>query len=370
MLLKDYIPNVKKELRNVFFSGIAFESSKVKKNNIFFAIKGNNFDGNKYINEAIKRGAKVIVSEKKIKLKKKIITLNSQNIRKLLAEISFKIYNKIPKNLIAITGTNGKSSVADFYYQLLKLNYKKVASIGTLGVKSKSYNLNLSNTTIDPLKLGQILCKLQNEKIDNVIMEASSHGLKQNRLDGLKFNTGIFTNLSQDHLDYHKNLKNYLEAKLYLFKNLIKNNGNIITDENIPEFKKIRKIALNKKLNLNYMGNKKNNFKILSHDFQGKSQILKIKYNNSIKIVKLNLIGKIQLKNLLMAIIAAKKSKLKLKKIFESIPKIKPVEGRFQKIGKIKNGSIVILDYAHTPEALKTCLLNLREQFPFKKTCF
>jgi len=367
MLLKDYIPNVKKELRNVFFSGIAFESSKVKKNNIFFAIKGNNFDGNKYINEAIKRGAKVIVSEKKIKLKKKIITLNSQNIRKLLAEISFKIYNKIPKNLIAITGTNGKSSVADFYYQLLKLNYKKVASIGTLGVKSKSYNLNLSNTTIDPLKLGQILCKLQNEKIDNVIMEASSHGLKQNRLDGLKFNTGIFTNLSQDHLDYHKNLKNYLEAKLYLFKNLIKNNGNIITDENIPEFKKIRKIALNKKLNLNYMGNKKNNFKILSHDFQGKSQILKIKYNNSIKIVKLNLIGKIQLKNLLMAIIAAKKSKLKLKKIFESIPKIKPVEGRFQIIGKIKNGSIVILDYAHTPEALKTCLLNLRQQFPFKK---
>ena len=83
-------------------------------------------------------------------------------------------------------------------------------------------------------------------------MEASSHGLKQNRLDGLKFNTGIFTNLSQDHLDYHKNLKNYLQAKLYLFKNLIKNNGNIITDENIPEFKKIKKIALNKKLNLKF----------------------------------------------------------------------------------------------------------------------
>ena len=198
-------------------------------------------------------------------------------------------------------------------------------------------------------------------------MEASSHGLKQNRLDGLKFNTGIFTNLSQDHLDYHKNLKNYLQAKLYLFKNLIKNNGNIITDENIPEFQKIKKIALNKKLNLNFIDQKKNNFKILSHNFQGESQILKIKYDNVIRLVKLNLIGKIQLKNLLMAIIAAKKSKLKLKKIFESIPKIKPVEGRFQKIGKIKNGSLVILDYAHTPEALKTCLLNLREQFPFKK---
>ena len=352
---------------NIFFSGIAFESSKVKKNNIFFAIKGNNFDGNKYINEAIKKGAKVIISEKKINLKNKILYIKTHNIRKLLAEVSFKIYDKIPKNLIAITGTNGKSSVADFYYQLLKLNHKKVASIGTLGVKSKNFNLNLSNTTIDPLKLGQILSKLQNRKIDNVIMEASSHGLKQNRLDGLKFNTGMFTNLSQDHLDYHKNLKNYLQAKLYLFKNLIKNNGNIITDENIPEFQKIKKIAINKKLNLNFIDHKKNNFKILSHNFQGESQILKIKYDNSIRLVKLNLIGKIQLKNLLMAIIAAKKSKLKLKKIFESIPKIKPVEGRFQKIGKIKNGSLVILDYAHTPEALKTCLLNLREQFPFKK---
>ena len=126
-----------------------------------------------------------------------------------------------PKNLIAITGTNGKSSVANFYFQILALNKKKVASIGTLGVCSKEINFDLSNTTIDPIQLGQILKKLKNYKIDNVIMEASSYGLEQNRLDGLMFNSGIFTNLSQDHLDYHKNLKNYLNA-FYLFKNLIK----------------------------------------------------------------------------------------------------------------------------------------------------
>jgi murE/murF fusion protein len=148
--------------------------------------------------------------------------IHTKNVRKLLAEISFKIYNKHPHNLIAVTGTNGKSSVADFYYQILKLNNKKVASIGTLGVKSKNLNLNLSNTTIDPIKLAQILTRLKNQKIENIIMEASSHGLKQNRLDGLKFSSGIFTNLSQDHLDYHKNLKNYLKAKLYLFEELIK----------------------------------------------------------------------------------------------------------------------------------------------------
>ena len=157
----------------------------------------------------------------------------------------------------------------------MKLNNKKVASIGTLGVKSKNLNLNLSNTTIDPIKLAQILTRLKNQKIENIIMEASSHGLKQNRLDGLKFSSGIFTNLSQDHLDYHKNLKNYLRAKLYLFEQLIKKDGNIITDESIPEFKKIKKIASIKNLKLFSLIDKKNNFQLLSHKFEGESSIIR-----------------------------------------------------------------------------------------------
>ena len=368
MLLKDYIPNVNKKFRNFFFSGISFDSSKVKKNNIFFAIKGIKFDGNNFIPKAIKKGSKVIISEKKIKeFKNGILFIHTKNIRKLLAEVSYKIYKNKPKNLIAVTGTNGKSSIANFYYQILKLNKKRVASIGTLGVKSNILNLNLSNTTIDPIQLGQILTKLKNQRINDVIMEASSHGLKQNRLDGLKFNTGIFTNLSQDHLDYHKNLKNYLKAKLHLFENLIKKNGNVITDDKIPQFKKIKKISIKNNLKLHTLNSEKNNFKILSHSFEEESQIIKIKHKNSIEVVKLNLIGKIQLKNLLMAIIAAKKSNIGLKKILLIIPKIKSVEGRFEKIGNIKNRSKVILDYAHTPEALRTCLLNLKEQFPNKK---
>ena len=242
MLLKDYIPNIKKKFEKVFFSGISFESAKVKKNNIFFAIKGNKIDGNNFISKAIKKGAKIIISEKKIKsFQNGVIYIQSRNIRKLLAEVSFKIYKKKPENLIAVTGTNGKSSIADFYYQILKLNNVKVASIGTLGVKSNNINQNLSNTTIDPLQLAKILQKLKNQGINNVIMEASSHGLKQNRLDGLQFNSGIFTNLSQDHLDYHKNLNDYLNAKLYLFEKLVKKKGNVITDDKIHEFKKSKR---------------------------------------------------------------------------------------------------------------------------------
>ena len=368
MYLGNYFKNLKKKYKKFFFSGISFDSTKVKKNNIFFAIQGNSFDGNQFIPNAIKKGSKIIVSEKKSnKIKNDILFIHTKNARKLLSEVSYKIYNQRPKNLIAVTGTNGKSSVADFYYQILNLNNKKVASIGTLGVKSKKFNLNLLNTTTNPIKLGQILKKLKFNKIENVLLEASSHGLKQNRLDSLKFNSGIFTNLSQDHLDYHNNFQNYLKSKLYLFEKLIKKKGNIITDKKIPEFGKIKKIAIKKKLNLLTINNKKNNFQIVSHCFKDESQIIKIKIGKAIHNINLNLIGKIQLKNLIMAIIAANQSQIEIKKILKILPKIKSVEGRFQKIGSLKNNSKIVLDYAHTPEALKTSLQNLREQFPFKK---
>ena len=368
MLLSDYFQNIQSTYKKFFFSGISFNSTEVKKNNIFFAIKGNKVDGNNFISSAISNGAKIVVTEKKINgLKNGILFIHSNNVRKLLAEISFKIYNKIPNNIIAVTGTNGKSSIADFYYQILDLNNKKVASIGTLGIKSKKYKKNLSNTTIDPIQLSKILNKLKKQNINNVIMEASSHGLSQNRLDGLLFNTGIFTNLSQDHLDYHKNTKNYLKAKLYLFEKLIKTKGAIITDEKIPEFKKIKNIAINKNLNLFTLLDKKNNFQFLSHQYEHESQLLEIKYKNSIHKIKLNLIGKVQFKNVLMAVIASIKSGINIEDILNIIPKIKSVEGRFERVGRIKNNSKVILDYAHTPDALKTCLKNIKEQFPGKK---
>ena len=368
MLLGNYFTNIDNSKKKIFFSGISFNSKDIKKDNIFFAIKGNNFDGNKFISIAIKKGSKIIISEKRItNPQKDILFIHTKNIRKLLAEIAFKIYKNKPNNLIAVTGTNGKSSVSDFYFQLLKLNKIKVASIGTLGVKSKNIRRNLQNTTIDPIRMGQILSKLKSQKINNVIMEASSHGLTQHRLDGLKFSSGIFTNLSQDHLDYHKNFKEYFKAKLYLFENLIGKKGNVITDETLPEFKRIKKIAISRKLKLQVLNNSKNQFQILSHSYRGEKQILKIRYYNLTREINLNLIGKIQLKNILMAIIAAKNSNISLIKILNVLSKLKPIDGRLEKIGKIKNRSKVILDYAHTPDALRICLSNLKEQFPNKK---
>jgi len=165
MLLKDYIPNLSRSYNKIFFSGISFESSKVRKNDIFFAIRGNKFDGNNFIDEAIKNGANIIISENKSsKIKSNILFLYSKNPRKLLSQVCYKIFNKKPKTLIAVTGTNGKSSIADFYYQILNLNFKKVASIGTIGIKYKDKKKLLTNTTLDPIQLSSIFEYLKKKK--------------------------------------------------------------------------------------------------------------------------------------------------------------------------------------------------------------
>ena len=368
MIIGNFIKGIELKYKNHYFSGLCFDSTKCKKNNIFFAIKGTKVDGNKFINDAIQRGAKTIISNQKFQgIKKKILFIKSFNTRKSLSEFAYTIHKNKPKNIIAVTGTNGKSSVADFYFQILRLNKKKVASVGTLGIKTQNYIQKVSNTTIDPITLSGILNKLKKEKIENVILEASSHGLKQNRLDGLKFKTGIFTNLSHDHLDYHKTFSDYLKSKLYLFEKLLIKNGSIITNLGIPEYRKIKEIALRKKFNIQTISNNGSNLEIISHEYQNEKQIVKIKYNKHIYKFETKLIGSIQIKNILMAMLAATKSSLSFKKIINTIDNLKPVSGRLEQIGIIKNNSKVILDYAHTPDALKISLKSLKEQFKNRK---
>ncbi len=363
MLIGNYFKQLKTEYKNFSFSGLSFNSSKCKKGNIFFAIKGQKHDGNKYIREAIDRGCKIIVQQKRNQgIKDGVLYIKSKNVRKDLSLVSHKYFNSKLKKIVAVTGTNGKSSIADFYYQILLTSKKKVASIGTLGIKTEKKIFKVNNTTLDPITLAKSLKLLDSFKIDNIIMEASSHGLHQNRLDGIKFNGGIFTNLSHDHLDYHKSVKNYLNSKLYLFKKLLKKNSFLITNSNIPQYNKIKKIAEQKKLKLFPLFDKKG-IKILEHKYIGEKQFLSFIYQKKKYSFETNLIGKIQISNLLMAGIAAQNSKIKFSTIIKNFNKIKPVNGRFEKIGKLKNNALVILDYAHTPDALKICLQNIKEQF-------
>ena len=172
MLLKDYFPNLQKKYRKLSFTGISFNSNQVKKDYIFFAIKGNYKDGNLFIKDAIKNGSKIIITDKLKKnvLKNNILFLKEKNPRNLLAQFSSKIFNKKPNNLIAVTGTNGKSSIANFYFQILTLNKVKVASIGTLGVDGLKIRKNFSNTTFDTIEINKILKKIKENKIENVIL--------------------------------------------------------------------------------------------------------------------------------------------------------------------------------------------------------
>ena len=368
MKLKKFFKNLNKNFHNISFKGFEFNSKKIKKNYIFFAINGNKFNGNNFIDDAIKNGASIIVSNKfENGIKNGILFIKEIDTRLALSNFAVKYYNKKPKNIIGVTGTNGKSSIANFYYQLLKFNKKKVASIGTLGIKSNSFSSKLDNTTVDTILINKILSNLKNKKIDNVILEASSHGLHQKRLHGIKFSTTIFTNLSRDHLDYHKNYKDYFKSKLILFNELTKKNGNLIFDEDLKKSQTLKKIAKRKKLNLITIGKNNSHLKITSLKILNNCQHVKFLYQNKEYQFKTNLIGKIQIKNLMMAVAAALKSGLKISNIVKKLEYIKPTEGRFEIIGTIKNNSIVILDYAHTPEALKTCVENVKEQFGLRK---
>ena len=259
MILGKVLKNISKKYRSIQFKNIRFNSKDCKPNDIFFAIRGNNSNGNNYIYDAINNGAKIIVSNLKLQgfNKNKILFIHNNNPRKLLSHVSSEFYKLKPNNIIAVTGTNGKTSVANFYRQILSLNNKNVASIGTLGVMSKKFNLKTNNTTIDPVSIHKILQKLKKSKIENVIIEASSHGLKQQRLNNIKFKTALFTNLSRDHLDYHKTIVDYLNSKLILFNELVNFKGNIIFDEKIDQSKKLKIISKKRKLKKYTIGSPK-----------------------------------------------------------------------------------------------------------------
>ena len=165
MIIGNFINGIEPKHRNHYFSDISFNSSKCKKDNIFFAIKGTKTDGNKFIKHAIQKGANTIISNQKFEgIKKNVLFIKSSNVRKSLSEFAYSIYKNKPKNIIAVTGTNGKSSIVDFYFQILKLNRKKVASIGTLGIKTQNYIKKVSNTTIDPITLSIALNKIKKKK--------------------------------------------------------------------------------------------------------------------------------------------------------------------------------------------------------------
>ena len=344
MLLKKLIKNLPQNIKNIKIKGISLDSRKVKKGDIFFAIKGREFNGNLFIRDAILKGAVAVVCSKNLKKQNtKIPLIKAKNPKILLASVCEIFFKKKPKNIFAVTGTNGKSSVADFFFQILNTNKIPVATIGTLGIKKNKAIKKLNLTSPDIVTIHKELYNLKKLGINNVIIEASSHGLAQGRLNKIDFKAGIFTNLSQDHLDYHKNMKNYFNSKMILFSRLLKKQRSMIVDDEIKEYFKLKKIANNRNL-----------------------KIIKANKYSEIKKQKNSLIGSFQIKNLLMSIAAAKLCGLKKKEIDFALKKIKSVDGRLELIKILPNNSKVYIDFAHTPGALSTVLRSLRKNYTGK----
>jgi UDP-N-acetylmuramyl-tripeptide synthetase len=336
----------------------SYDSRLLKKNELFFDFVSSQKKKNPFIDEILKKKPYKIITEHLFKKKNKFIL--KKKVKIFYNYLVKKKYSKLPENLVAVTGTNGKTSVANFYYQLLTLNKIPCASIGTLGFfynkKFKKNNL----TTPDNLKILNFLKFIKQHNINNAILEASSHGLVQGRLENLKFKNAIFTNFSQDHLDYHKSMKSYLSAKLILFKKYLTKKSNIICDDNIAKLLSKNQIS-NKNFNLLLQSKKKLPFKLISHTAKNFQTTLKINFNNNIHVVNVNLIGDIQIKNLYQSMIAAFQNGLKFNLILKSLTKIKPINGR---LNIFKNHTkIVCLDYAHTPDGLEKAIMTLKSHF-------
>ena len=364
MLLGQLLKLKEKNFKAIPIRGIAFDSRKIKKGDIFFAIDGQKTSGIKFIKEAILKKPALIISSKKIKYTNHVVpNILVKDVRKCLSEVCSNFYKRKPKNIIAVTGTNGKSSIADFFYQILNLNKIPVASIGTLGIHSEKFNKKTNLTSLNPINLHKSLHTLAKKKINNVILEASSHGLVQKRLDNLNIRAGIFSNLSHDHLDYHKNMEAYFNAKMYLFKNLLKKSSFVITDEDIKEFKFIKKIAEQKRFKKFTIGSSSGFIQILNNKYYQNKQTIKININSKTFIFTTALVGYFQIKNLLMAVLAAHICGLSINKILNKINKIRPVSGRLECVENLNNNSHIIIDFAHTPDALEKSLIALKEHF-------
>ena len=340
---------------NISLSGIQSNSKLIKNGNLFVAIDGNKNNGEDYIDEAVNKGAVAILTSNKGIKKENIPVIFNQNPRKKLSQLSKLFFPGSPDTICAVTGTNGKTSTVDFLYQIWELLGYNSATIGTLGVRSKNLNINTSNTTPCPIKLHQILDKLAKLKVSNLALEVSSHAIDQYRINAVDLESACFTNLSLDHMDYHKSIQDYSNTKFKLFNNVLpyEKTSVIFTDndEGIKFFEKLKKLNRN----IFDIGINAEKLKILSSENIATGHKVEILYNGEIFSFNFNLQAYFQISNALCAAGLAIISGANYKDVFSVIENIKPVYGRMNII-ETKNNSKIIIDYAHTPDALLSVL--------------
>lgn len=356
-------PGILPAIARLDIAGVTADSRHVVPGDLFAALPGARVDGRSFIAEAVKRGAVAILAPPGTPwpdgVPQRPIIFDPEP-RRCLARIAAVLAGPQPKTVVAVTGTNGKTSTVEFTRQLWASAGRKAASLGTLGVIAPGFDTGSGLTTPDPVSLAETLAGLARHGINHAAMEASSHGLDQFRLDGVRLAAAAMTNLTRDHLDYHGTLEAYRQAKLRLFETLLPEGAPVVahTATDSVTLEALRQIAQRRRLDLRTVGEDGDGIRLLDARPRPDGQDLSILAHGRRCDVVLNLPGRFQADNALVA--AALTDSLGLSDALDRLPLLQGVRGRMECAARLPNGAVAYVDYAHTPDALERLLMALR----------
>jgi UDP-N-acetylmuramoyl-L-alanyl-D-glutamate--2,6-diaminopimelate ligase len=363
-LVKTYKGSVNPDIR-----GVTQDSREVREGWLFAALPGTKMDGGKFIADAVRNGAAAVLAPAGLDAPENIAFVATDNPRRDLSLAAAAFYRAQPKTIAAVTGTNGKTSTADFALQLWQALGLKAASLGTLGLRGGGPVRSGSMTTPDPVSLHATLADLAAAGIDHLAMEASSHGLDQYRLDGVKIAAAGFTNLTRDHLDYHSSMEDYFAAKARLFGEVLQPDGAAVLNADVPECEKLRRACEKRGVRVMTYGHKGTELKIEKRKPVPGGQELTLKILGKAYDLTLPLVGAFQAMNALCALglVLAENPALEEKAVAH-LPELKGVPGRLQLVPGHPDGAVYV-DYAHTPDALENILPALRPHTAGRLIC-
>src|SRR3954447_9592788 len=346
-------------------AGITTDSRTVKPGDLFVAVAGAKDDGLRFVGDALTSGAAAVMAERvpPAPLPAGVAFIKVGDARRALALGAAKFFPRQPEVIAAITGTSGKTSVAAFTRQIWAATGEKAASIGTIGLVSPTRNVYGSLTTPDPVALHASLAELADEGVTRLAIEASSHGLDQRRLDGVRIAAGGFTNISRDHLDYHPTPEAYLAAKIRLFSDLIQPRGAAVIDVDHEHADAVLAAAKQRRLRLLTVGRRGEGIRLAETAIDGFAQTMKVVHGGSTYTVRLPLVGGFQVENALVAAGLAIATDSEPAAAFAALESLKGAKGRLDLVGE-KDGAPIFVDYAHKPDALAKALEALRPYAP------
>ena len=340
-------------------AGITADSRAVKPGFLFAAVSGTKADGLAFVPQALAAGAVAVMAERAPSLPDGVAFVHVRNVREALARTAANFFPRQPATIAAITGTSGKTSVAAFTRQIWSTLGERAASIGTIGVVAPDGAVYGSLTTPDPIELHQTLDRLGDAGVTHLAIEASSHGLHQHRLDGLRVKVGAFTNITRDHLDYHQTLDAYLRAKLLLYERLVQSDGAAVIDVDHEHADAMVAAARARSLEIFTVG--RNGTSVTLHEtrIDGFAQIMRVTNAGREYQVRLPLVGGFQVENALVAAGIALATGEDPPAVFAALANLEGTKGRLELVGD-QRGAPVFVDYAHKPDALAKALEALR----------